>query len=245
MRIDWSTVFDNFGIKTVSSTDKSRSAYVPNEDQRLALAAAGKSPEDRETFSVDVLMDPLTTSVSTSYYNSLRQGSGRQPEARIGRGLIRWVQVGDRLILGNRGSQILVAKMPSKKALASDIGGELARKGNREKIIARAKQASGKPARRTRKVDDFVRNPYVVAAALLRADEACEMPACTRRLFRRDDGSNFLEVHHIIPLADEGDDTLVNTAALCPMCHRELHFGRKRVKRRAQLAAAITVKPIA
>jgi len=30
-------------------------------------------------------------------------------------------------------------------------------------------------------------------------------------------------VHHIIPLADGGPDTLENVAALCPNCHRKMH----------------------
>jgi len=35
----------------------------------------------------------------------------------------------------------------------------------------------------------------------------------------------YLEVHHIIPLAEEGPDTVENAVALCPNCHREIHHG--------------------
>jgi 5-methylcytosine-specific restriction protein A len=34
----------------------------------------------------------------------------------------------------------------------------------------------------------------------------------------------FLEVHHIIPLSEGGTDDLKNTAALCPNCHRAVHY---------------------
>ncbi|TAL84944.1 MAG: HNH endonuclease [Rhodanobacter sp.] len=48
-----------------------------------------------------------------------------------------------------------------------------------------------------------------------------------------------LEVHHVVPLAEHGDDTLANAAALCPHCHRELHSGKNRKDRRKMLAAHI------
>jgi 5-methylcytosine-specific restriction enzyme A len=35
----------------------------------------------------------------------------------------------------------------------------------------------------------------------------------------------FLEVHHLKQLASGGSDTVTNTAALCPNCHRHLHYG--------------------
>ncbi|WP_256325004.1 HNH endonuclease signature motif containing protein [Nitrosomonas sp. Nm132] len=42
---------------------------------------------------------------------------------------------------------------------------------------------------------------------------------------RKHDGSPYLEVHHKIPLAFGGEDTVVNAIALCPNCHREAHYG--------------------
>ena len=40
------------------------------------------------------------------------------------------------------------------------------------------------------------------------------------------EGEPFLEVHHLRQLAKGGSDTVTNTAALCPNCHRHLHYGR-------------------
>lgn len=34
-----------------------------------------------------------------------------------------------------------------------------------------------------------------------------------------------LEVHHLRRLADGGSDTVANAVALCPNCHREIHYG--------------------
>ncbi|MGL6002403.1 MAG: HNH endonuclease, partial [Plesiomonas sp.] len=42
---------------------------------------------------------------------------------------------------------------------------------------------------------------------------------------RKSDGTPYLEVHHKIFLSDGGEDTVENSIALCPNCHRELHFG--------------------
>lgn len=241
---DWSTIFDNFGVKRVSATDKGKSAYVLNEDQRAALSAAGRDPKDRATFAIEILFDPAVKTLPSSYYASLRKGAGRTPEARIGRGLINWAREGDRIVVGNRGDRVMAAKVDAAPREASELGQQLARKGDRAKIIKKAKKAGGKPARKDRIVSDFVRDPYVVAAALLRAGGVCEMPACTSKLFKRDDGSKFLEVHHVHPLGEGGDDSLENAAALCPSCHRELHYGRKRTAKRVTLAAAIAAKPV-
>lgn len=43
--------------------------------------------------------------------------------------------------------------------------------------------------------------------------------------FKRESGSPFLEAHHVRRLADGGEDTIENAVALCPNCHRELHYG--------------------
>lgn len=247
MPFDWAAIFDHFGTKRVSQTDKNKSAYVLNEAQKAALAEAGVFPSEdgpKNIIRIEILFDPGTPSVRASYYNSLRTGSGRTPETRMGQGLIRWANVGDEIVIGTKGNRIIAAKVSAAPVEASDLGRTLARNGDRKKIIRKAKQAAGKPARTVRKVQDFVRNPWVVAAALLRAASSCEMPGCTRRLFRREDGSNFLEVHHVTPLVDGGDDTIENAAALCPACHRELHFGAKRMKKRAKLSAHIATKPL-
>jgi len=73
-------------------------------------------------------------------------------------------------------------------------------------------------------VDVYIRNPDVVAEALFLANGKCGR--CSREApFRRMDGRLYLEVHHRVPLAEGGDDSVDNAVALCPNCHREAHFG--------------------
>ncbi|WP_330847424.1 HNH endonuclease signature motif containing protein [Alicycliphilus denitrificans] len=43
---------------------------------------------------------------------------------------------------------------------------------------------------------------------------------------RASDGTPYLKVHHRVHLAHGGPDTVANTLALCPNCHRLRHFGR-------------------
>lgn len=69
----------------------------------------------------------------------------------------------------------------------------------------------------------YQRNPSVVALVLRRASGICE--ACGKPApFKTRAGHWYLEVHHKKPLAKGGMDTLENTEALCPNCHREKHY---------------------
>jgi 5-methylcytosine-specific restriction endonuclease McrA len=61
--------------------------------------------------------------------------------------------------------------------------------------------------------------------------EYCEEPAP----FKDDHNLPFLEVHHVIHLANGGPDTISNAVALCPNCHRAMHHARDRKKRVAKL----------
>lgn len=73
-------------------------------------------------------------------------------------------------------------------------------------------------------VTQFVRDPYVVAWALQQARGHCEC-CLAPAPFTREDGSAYLEVHHLQRLADGGPDTIDNVVAVCPNCHRRLHYG--------------------
>ena len=70
------------------------------------------------------------------------------------------------------------------------------------------------------------RNPDVIVAVLRRANGICEKCSSQAPFFRRSDGSPYLEVHHWVPLSQDGKDTIDNAVALCPNCHREMHHGQ-------------------
>lgn len=248
MTENWLNIFDEFATKVVSKTDKAKSAYVVDAAQQAVLLATGitptKGPSDR-TLKIGVL-GTENGQISVSYYNSLREGAGRTPETRMGKGIVSWIEIGDRLTIGRIGNEAYFAKEKrnADDPMPDELGRQLARSVNSAKIIAKAKLRTGPPPKRIRQISDFVRDPYIVAAALARAEDQCEMPKCKSQLFQRDDDRSYLEVHHIVPLGEGGDDTLINAAALCPSCHRELHFGKLRLKKRAQLKGVIDKKLI-
>ncbi|ABX35793.1 HNH endonuclease [Delftia acidovorans SPH-1] len=77
-----------------------------------------------------------------------------------------------------------------------------------------------------RQVAQFERDPAVKAWVLKKAAGVCE--CCSSNApFESTDGQPFLEVHHIRKLAEGGSDTVSNTVALCPNCHRALHYGMR------------------
>ncbi|WP_323087666.1 HNH endonuclease [Klebsiella variicola] len=70
----------------------------------------------------------------------------------------------------------------------------------------------------------YKRSPCVVAEVLLRAEGKCQ--SCKRDApFLKEDGTPFLEVHHIEWLSKGGEDSVENAIALCPNCHRQAHYG--------------------
>lgn len=85
--------------------------------------------------------------------------------------------------------------------------------------------ATTKPKRTVRIVHDYYRNADVIVEVLNRAQGACEGCGEPAPFNRRSNGTAYLEVHHIVRLADDGNDTVENAIALCPNCHRRKHFG--------------------
>ncbi len=79
--------------------------------------------------------------------------------------------------------------------------------------------------RQSSAVTRYIRDPEVKAWVLQQANGVCEV-CCKEAPFENSQGEPFLEVHHLRRLADKGSDTITNAVALCPNCHRELHYGR-------------------
>lgn len=76
------------------------------------------------------------------------------------------------------------------------------------------------------RVKAYRRNPDVVVEVLARANGCCEDCLLPAPFVRAKDGTPFLEVHHVVTLANGGEDTVANAKALCPNCHRKRHYGQ-------------------
>jgi 5-methylcytosine-specific restriction enzyme A len=84
------------------------------------------------------------------------------------------------------------------------------------------------PKSSKRASNDYERSPLIKAWVLQYANGKCE--ACEGiSPFKTSEGY-YLEVHHMKPLASNGTDSISNAVALCPNCHRRLHYSIDKVE---------------
>ncbi|MBS6025745.1 MAG: HNH endonuclease [Paeniclostridium sordellii] len=124
----------------------------------------------------------------------------------------------------NRGKYILLEKY---RKLQFDKEIEKSKNDTREVRLERLKNVKNtKPEIYISETGKFKRNSDVVAEVLFRANGICEECNCEAPFKRKSDGTPYLEVHHKISLSDKGEDTVENCIAVCPNCHRKLHYGQ-------------------
>lgn len=104
--------------------------------------------------------------------------------------------------------------------------------------VADEDHAAGK---RKTEVEIRERDPEVRRLALERARGKCEL--CGEEGFRTSDGRLYLETHHVIPLSEDGPDTLRNVVAICPNDHRRAHFGENRNLLRTKMLDYLATLP--
>jgi len=106
------------------------------------------------------------------------------------------------------------------------------KKGGLEKPIGNVK-----PDTKKVELTSFVRDPNVKAWVLINSGGVCEN--CNARApFKTSSGIPYLEVHHVKKLADLGADTPENAVAVCPNCHKALHFSHNK----EELVEALYIK---
>jgi 5-methylcytosine-specific restriction protein A len=97
-----------------------------------------------------------------------------------------------------------------------------AKKLSDEELLTKAKKAPKKAGERTVTGTQYERDPYVSMLTKRRANGVCEL--CNHDApFKDSKGQPYLETHHIQWLANGGEDSIANTVALCPNCHRKMH----------------------
>lgn len=79
------------------------------------------------------------------------------------------------------------------------------------------------PERRDVTTKQYRRDPYIAELAKRQANGICQL--CRMKApFMTAEGKPYLETHHIRWLSEGGSDTIENTVAVCPNCHRRLHI---------------------
>jgi len=89
--------------------------------------------------------------------------------------------------------------------------------------LAQAYNSSPHKAETTTSV--FIRNPYIVEQAKRLANGKCQDCGQPAPFLNKSTNEPFLEIHHIVPLSQGGEDVIENVLALCPNCHRKRHYG--------------------
>ena len=111
------------------------------------------------------------------------------------------------------------------RSVASIVGFEIEVRDQLKQPRLAEPSGRSKPTSTAVSITQFQRDASVKAWVLREANGNCE--CCSRPApFMTIDGTPFLEVHHVRQLADQGSDTITNAVALCPNCHRELHYGQ-------------------
>ena len=98
-----------------------------------------------------------------------------------------------------------------------------ARQLSTAELKTRAERAKITPSVRVAQTTAYVRDATIAEYVKRLADgvcDLCEKPAP----FQNKQKEAYLECHHIKWLAKGGEDTIENTVALCPNCHRKMHI---------------------
>lgn len=100
-----------------------------------------------------------------------------------------------------------------RRAAALPVG-ELVKKAEMAVSVVRALELTS---------TTHVRSPYVAALAKKLAQGVCDL--CKQLApFVMADAEPYLESHHVVWLSHGGVDLIQNVVALCPNCHRKMHY---------------------
>lgn len=77
------------------------------------------------------------------------------------------------------------------------------------------------PDYETSKIITKFKRDYSLVQELKKKHKKCQICEFT---FKKKNGENYNETHHIIPLSKNGKDEKINTLVLCANCHRQLHY---------------------
>jgi len=94
-----------------------------------------------------------------------------------------------------------------------------------EQLQRLTQKEQSRPRKMTTNTSLYIRNPYIIERAKRSAAGRCQDCGQSAPFINRLTGEPFLEVHHIVPLSEGGEDSIDNVVALCPNCHRKRHYG--------------------
>lgn len=89
----------------------------------------------------------------------------------------------------------------------------------------------------------YKRNPAVAKYCKDRTIDANEMYHCEmcRQEYPKEAKSR-LDFHHLVPISENGPDTIYNGLCLCTECHRIIHFEKERISNKAMVELLSTIE---
>lgn len=118
-------------------------------------------------------------------------------------------------------------KLAPAGGIETELDAEEASGLSLEELFERAKESERGEVSTTSSSsgESYTRSDLVRDFALRAAEGICQ--GCEEEgPFVDKDGERFLEVHHLYRVSDGGVDEPENVIAICPNCHREVHYGR-------------------
>ena len=113
----------------------------------------------------------------------------------------------------------------------------------RARALAAAADQSSPQSRSEARQNCYQRSAAVRDYVLARAKGDCE--ACGKPApFKNNSGVPYLEPHHIRRLSDGGPDDPRFMGAVCPNCHREIHYGAEGAAHNARLQEFVTKREV-
>lgn len=92
-----------------------------------------------------------------------------------------------------------------------------------DKLLNKIIKQNKKPGKRNIVTPQYIRSAELAEYIKRKANGKCDLCENPAPFFTREN-IPYLECHHIIWLSKGGEDSIENTVALCPNCHRKMHI---------------------
>lgn len=115
---------------------------------------------------------------------------------------------------------------PSQLNSLKKIKEHKAKKLSTDELKKRALSVSKKPGTRKSETVQYERDEFISEYTKRIADGTCQL-CHSKAPFLNKQNEPYLESHHIKWLSKGGEDTLENSIALCPNCHKKMHILNK------------------
>jgi 5-methylcytosine-specific restriction endonuclease McrA len=140
--------------------------------------------------------------------------------------LISYLSIGDEILFTHDQENIFIYNL--SKSTNYEIEENIHSQIDMNTLQNRARNINPRPQQVQQTIYTYPRNNTLKNYVKRRSNYSCEMPNCNYQGFNKENGETYIEVHHVIPLSESGEDSIYNTVALCPNCHRALHYANNR-----------------